>query len=127
MSIAYTIEVGFVWYKLSGHQEIEETKQAFEAALRDPGFREGLNVLIDARDSSGKRTSSDLSSLANFFGSHRRLLGKKFALLIQEQNPTPGKYSRTLVPQSDRYKVRFFIFYAPEDAIKWLTTEIEPS
>lgn len=123
MTITYSFEPGFIWYKLSGHQSVEETRQAFEAAFLDPAFQEGLGVLIDARDSLGKRTTSDLASLATFFGAHRKLLGRKFALLIKEENPAPQKYSRALVPQSDRYKVRFFVFYAPDDAIQWLTTE----
>ncbi|RCK79249.1 MAG: hypothetical protein OZSIB_0120 [Candidatus Ozemobacter sibiricus] len=122
MGITYTFEQGFLWYRMSGHQNVEETRAGFEAAFQDPAFRPGLPVLIDARDTPGRRSASDLASLAAFFGAHRHVLGRRFALLISEKNPSPGKYSRVLVPQSDRYKVRFFVFYEPEAAIEWLTS-----
>ncbi len=121
MTITYTFEQGFIWYRMSGHQSVDETREGFEAAFHDPTFRPGLPVLIDARETPGRRTPSELASLAAFFGAHRHVLGRRFALLISEKNPAPGKYSRVLAPQSDRYKVRFFVFYEPEAAIGWLT------
>ncbi len=127
MAITYTFEQGFIWFRMSGHQGVEETREGFDAAFHDPAFRRGLNVLIDARETLAKRSPSDLASLAAFFGTHRHILGRRYALLIGEKNPTPGKYSKVLAPQSDRYKVKFFIFYEPEAAIEWLTGPEEAS
>lgn len=121
MSVSYTISEKFIWYKLEGNHTIDETFQGFKAGLEDPGFRKGLNILVDAHGSKEKRSRNELAALAEFFGSKVRLIGHRCALFINEKNPDQEGYEKFLATLSDRYQVDFFVFLTHEDAVQWLS------
>lgn len=121
MSVTFSHEKTFLWYKLVGNHTFEETISGFKEGLENSLFKPGQNILIDARDSKEKRTRNELATFADFFGARAKTLGPRCALLVNDKNPAQEDYERILASFSHRYHVEFFVFSSPKDAIQWLT------
>jgi hypothetical protein len=124
MAVSYSFRSDLVIFYFEGNQTLDETQAVFARAFDDPGFPNGGNVLIDARRSREKRDGNELAALAALFGRKRGLVGPKCALIVGEDNPNQEDYERIISCFSDRYKVRFFVFFSEVDALAWL---LEPA
>ena len=123
MAVTYTFEEKITWVKMVGNHTFDETREVFQALFEDPKFQKGKNVLIDARESKEKRTKNELAALADFFGSRKKSIGRRVAMLVNEENRDQEEYERFLSAISDRSQVEFFVFFSHEDALHWLTAE----
>jgi hypothetical protein len=67
---------GIVHCYAVGNYTFEETYSNYKAALDDPKSADGINVLIDVRQSKETRTSDEMRSIADLFAASSTFKGR---------------------------------------------------
>lgn len=120
MPIFYSLEGRLFRVRLEGAYSLDDIKQAFASALKDPSF-DGISVMfIDETQSESlaKRTSEDLQRIARFIGAASNGRIRKCAVLVDtELKYGIGRMSQAFCSFED---FEMEIFRGREEAIEWL-------
>lgn len=119
MPVSYTIEKGYAHCRAAGTYSFDETYRNYQAALDDPLFLEGYNLLMDVYDSRETRTYDEMNKIADLLVSRSRF-GRKCALLIKPDSRVRFGLAQMLSIISGHKGIDFSIFFNPVDAKKFL-------
>ncbi len=120
MPVSYTIEKGYAHCRATGKYSFDETFNNYKAALDDPLFLSGYNLLMDVFDSMETRTYNEMDQIACLLASHPRF-GKKCALLVNPEHAVRYGLARMLATLAELQAVHFAIFFNLDDAVTFLT------
>ena len=119
MTVSYTIENGYAHCRLLGSYSFKETYNNYKAALDDPLFLQGYQLLIDAFDSDETRTYEEMSQIVDLLRSSPKF-GKKCAVLVNPDHVVRFGVARMSSSLAESREISFSIFYNLNDAINHL-------
>ena len=113
----------FVRVRASGEVRAREMLSGLEAAIQDPGFRDGMKVLYDGREATPARDLGVQKSLSNalYGGLLNKPIGE-VGLLFNESPVMMGLARQGHMAYESR-GVRIHIFHDPEEAERWASEE----
>jgi hypothetical protein len=119
MPVSYMIEKGYAHCRAIGNYSFDDTFNNYKAALDDPLFLPGYNLLMDVFESEETRTYQEMQRIADLLGSHPKF-GKKCALLVNPDHVVRFGLGRMLSTLAEFKSIDISIFFKRDDAIKYI-------
>ncbi len=119
MPVSYTIEDGYAHCSAIGNYSWAETYNNHKAALDDPLFFPGYNLLVDVFDSKETRTFDEMRKITFLLAKHPKF-GKKYALLVNPDHSVRFGLARMLSTLGGFEGVDISIFFKREVAERFL-------
>jgi len=116
MPVSYTIEKGYARCPATGNYSFDETFNNYKAALDDPLFLSGYNLLIDIYDSIETRTYEEMDQIADLLALHPEF-GKKCAILVNPEHAVSYGLARMFGTQAEMQAIHFAIFSNLDEAV----------
>jgi len=103
---------------------LPELEAALDEAVHLPGFKEGLCLIIDFRDSPPALSAADIRQLVEYTNKADFKWGKTKWLIIASDDVTYG-LSRIYVALADRHEVTTQVFRTLAKADDWLALGVD--
>ena len=103
-----------------GNYTFEETYNNYKASLDDPKSANGINVLIDVRQSKETRSSEEMRAIADLFASSSSFNGR-CAMLVNPDSAVRYGLARMLSAFADMRNLEFSVFHEEKAALAWLS------
>ena len=120
MGVSYCIELETLIFSLSGDNTRKEAEDAFRKAFSEPSLPEKPNILIDAFSSERHRPTGEVIALGEVLCSHASKMGRRCALVMNEDRPRQMELERFLSGISLRHQLEFGVFISRDCALEWL-------
>lgn len=123
MPVTWELRQRILVIRLVGNYEYEEPANAVGEAMRDPAFRPGTSLLIDARSSTSRRSSEELRERAIWMSSlTKKGIGTRCALVINSQ-PHQFGIARMAAAHIEPRGMQLEMFTDIAKASEWLRQE----
>ncbi len=113
---------GIVHIYAVGNYAFEETYNNYKAALNDPKSADGINALVDVRESRETRTSEEMRAIADLFALSSHFKGR-CAMLVSPDSAVRYGLARMLSAFADMRNLTFSVFHEEKAALNWLEAQ----
>lgn len=123
-SIAFNQELGVIVLRAKGSVDVAEIEGAFDELVDVPGFKEGLNLIVDFRGSDTPITTVELRRLAVYAERTDAQWGDTKWSFLASDDVTFG-LSRMFMALTSKHQVETHVFRDIDAANDWLGLGIE--
>lgn len=109
---------GIIFTKVAGNFTLKDIINAIDAAVSDPDFRPGLDVLSDHRAIGEPATTQQMESMAAYLEGLPALASAKWAMVVSKT----ASYGmmRMLSVLVQNVPIEMQVFWDMEEALKWI-------
>ena len=119
MSVVVDGEDGLVRASLKGAVPVDVFLKRLEGALGSPGFRPGMNMLLDVRRAAHHLEAEDIVRVSRYLIAHRDKIEGGRAAIVVTKTVSYG-LMRMLQAHVDGMPIGFSVFYDMGEARRWL-------
>ena len=119
MSVVVDGGDGLIRASLEGAVPVDTVLRRLEGAFTSPGFRPGMNMLLDGRGAAHHLEAEDIARVSRYLIANRdKIEGGKAAVVVAKT--VSYGLMRMLQAQVDGMPIGFSVFYDIDEARRWL-------